>query len=511
MVATSAPNSILEARNVSQRFGGVQALSNVSLSVRPGEVLAVVGENGAGKSTLMKILAGVIRPSAGSLVLDGQPVVFSNVQRALAAGVALIHQELNLATNLNVGDNIFLGREPNRFGWIRRRIVDDEARKYLGQLGLDVSPWARVSSLPIGQQQLVEIAKALSIEARVLIMDEPTSSLSQTEADRLYSAIRQLREQGVAVVYISHRLNEVVDLADRVVVLRDGKHVGELTGGDIDRDTIVRMMVGRDISQFYHRTPHAAGKAVLEVRELRTSTYPKQPISFSVAAGEIVGLAGLMGAGRTELLTAIFGVEPAIGGVMAIDGKPFRPQGPAGAIDAGVVLAPEDRRQSGLVLPMGVFRNLSLASLRRRLNRIGFVRRGRERELCTLAIDQLGIKTAGGDTPVRLLSGGNQQKVVLGKWLATEPRVLLLDEPTRGIDVGSKSEIYTLMHELAGRGLAVLFASSEMEEIIGLSDRVLVMHQGRITGQLTRAQLSEESIMHLAVEQQRPAPASSSA
>jgi len=502
---TGTTNAILEARGVCKRYGGVQALDDVSLSVRPGEILAVVGENGAGKSTLMKILAGVVQPSRGSIAVDGRPIVFSHIQQALSAGVALIHQELNLAPNLDLGANIYLGREPRRFGMISKKTIAGQARRQMARVGLDVSPWVRLDTLPIGKQQLVEIAKALSINAKVLIMDEPTSSLSQQEADRLYEVVRQLRARGIAICYISHRLHEVTDLADRVVVLRDGKTAGKLSGTQIDRDEIVRMMVGRDVSQFYQRTSHTAGDVAITARALRTSAFPQEELDFSIRSGEIVGLAGLVGAGRTELLTTLFGITPAIGGTTLVGGERFAPKNAADAIAAGVVLAPEDRRQTGLLLQKGVRWNLSLSSLRKKLNRRGFVRRGAERQLCEHAIKQLKIKTAGHDLAVHTLSGGNQQKVVLGKWLATEPRVLLLDEPTRGIDVGSKSEIYALVHELAGRGVAVLYASSDMEEIVGLSDRVLVMHQGRITGELPRGQLSEESIMQFAVAESQHA------
>ncbi|MCH2114865.1 MAG: sugar ABC transporter ATP-binding protein [Pirellulales bacterium] len=496
---TSATAAIFEARGVCKRYGGVHALDDVSLSVRPGEVLAVVGENGAGKSTLMKVLAGVVQPSRGSVLVDGRPTVFAHIHQALSAGVALIHQELNLAPNLDLGANVFLGREPRRLGFISKKAIADQARQHMARVGLEVSPEVRLDSLSLGQQQLVEIAKALSVDARVLIMDEPTSSLSQQEADKLYKVVRQLRERGIAICYISHRLHEVTDLADRVVVLRDGRSVGELSGAQIDRDKIVRMMVGRDISQYYQRTPLAAGGVAITARSLRTSAFPSEELDFSVRSGEIVGLAGLVGAGRTELLTTLFGITPMLGGSLHVDGKPYAPQTAAEAIAAGVVLAPEDRRQCGLLLQKGVRWNLSLASLRKTLSRWGFVRPRAEGKLCTDTIEQLRIKTPDRESPVHTLSGGNQQKVVLGKWLATKPRVLLLDEPTRGIDVGSKSEIYALMHELAGRGVAVLFASSDMEEILGLSDRALVMHHGRITGEVHRDQLSEESVMQLAV------------
>ena len=505
---TNATPAILEARGVSKQFGGILALDDVSLSLKPGEILAVVGENGAGKSTLMKILAGVIQPSRGSISVDGKTIVFTHIDQALSAGVALIHQELNLAPNLDLGANIFLGREPRRFGMLAKSKMQQLAKGHMQRLGLEGSPSQRLDTLSIGKQQLVEIAKALAVDARVLIMDEPTSSLSQKEADRLYQVVRQLRERGIAICYISHRLHEVTELADRVVVLRDGKFVGELAGHEIERDRIVRMMVGRDISQFFQRSPHQAGETALSARSLRTSAFPEESLDFDVRAGEIVGLAGLVGAGRSELLTTLFGITPSVGGSMEVDGRSYAPKSSAEAISAGVVLAPEDRRHTGLLLGKGVRWNLSLASLKKKLNKRGFVRQRAESLLCRKAIDRMHIKTASDDSLVVTLSGGNQQKVVLGKWLATEPRVLLLDEPTRGIDVGSKSEIYGLIHDLAGHGVAILFASSEMEEILGLSDRVLVMNQGRITGELPREDLSEASIMHLAVESSQLSEAS---
>lgn len=504
---SDTPRPVLEAIGVSKQYAGVQALRGVSLKVMPGEVLAVVGENGAGKSTLMKILAGVVQPSAGTLKIDGTEVAFSGVQQALAAGISLIHQELNLAPNLDVGSNIFLGREPRWMGLIDRHTIARESARYMQRVGLDISPYDRLDTIPIGKQQLVEIAKALSTNARVLIMDEPTSSLTQQEANRLYEVVRQLRSEGVAIVYISHRLNEVTELADRVVVLRDGSYVGELVGSQIERSKIVQMMVGRDIDQFYIRTPHECGDEVLKVEGLRTPANPAHPLDFTIRRGEIVGLAGLVGAGRTELLTTLFGVTPAVGGTMQVCGRPFAPRTASQAIGAGVVLAPEDRRLAGLLLGHGVRPNLTLASLRQRIHRYGFIRHSAERQLYDSSIKKLQIKTANHSIPVRNLSGGNQQKVVLAKWLAMEPKLLLLDEPTRGIDVGTKAEIYSLIHDLAGQGMAILFVSSDMEEIIGLADRAMVMHEGRISGELPREQLAEEAIMRLAVgDANTPAP-----
>jgi len=488
---------VLEVRHIGKRFPSVKALDEVSISLNEGEVLAVIGENGAGKSTLMKILAGVQMPTNGEILVAGQSVTFSNVEQALRAGISLIHQELNLATNLEVGANIFLGREPRSFGLIDRRAIEREALKYLKMVGLAVSPRTVVGALSIGQQQLVEIAKALSTQTRVLIMDEPTSSLSQRETEALFEVVKKLRKQGVSILYISHRLREIEELADRVVVLRDGRYVGELSRGEIEHSAMVSMMVGRDVSKFYHRVQHETGEVVLEVSQLRTPANPQHALDFSIRSGEIVGIAGLVGAGRSELLTTLFRITPAVGGHMKTESLPHPPRSAQEAIEAGIVLAPEDRRLTGLVQAMSVKRNLSLATIRRTAT-WGFLNRRAEDRVCKEMSRLLRIKSADDHQMVQYLSGGNQQKVVLGKWLATEPRLLLLDEPTRGIDVGAKEEIYQLMHKLAGRGVAVLFVSSEMEEIFGLSDRTLVMHEGRITGELTRDQLSEDAVMQLA-------------
>ena len=489
---------LLQISDVSKRFPGVRALHQVSLSLAAGEVLAVIGENGAGKSTLMKILAGVQAQDSGTIAVDGKPVAFENVAAALRSGVALIHQELNLASNLDVGANIFLGREPLRMGLIDRRAIDQQARKYLEMVGLNVEPRQLVSRLTIGRQQLVEIAKALSVDARVLIMDEPTSSLSAGEAERLFEVIRQLRAKGVSIIYISHRLAEVEDLADRVVVLRDGENAGELNRDELDHEAMVRLMVGRDVSQFYARQEHPMGDELLKVERLVTSAWPRHALSFSVRAGEMVGLAGLVGAGRTELLRALFGVDPPLSGSVRLGGQTLACRNTREAIARGMALVPEDRKQHGLVLEMSVRRNTGLAGLRRFRRSLGFLNQKQEDTDTEQMIEKLSIRTPGADQITQFLSGGNQQKVVLGKWLALGPKILLLDEPTRGIDIGAKEEIYQLMESLAEAGMAILFASSEMEEVLGMSDRVLVMHEGRITGELGRDQLSEEAIMRLA-------------
>jgi ribose transport system ATP-binding protein len=493
---------LLEVRNILKHFPGVQALDGVSLHVGSGEVLAIVGENGAGKSTLMKILAGIHRPDGGEILMDGQPIAADGVAGAMDRGIILIHQELNLAENLSVAANLFLGRERVRggwLGWLDQSAMNEEARQLLRRVGLDVSPTRRVGELPPGQRQLVEITRALSLSARLIIMDEPTSSLTQTETDRLFEVIADLKRAGVAVVYISHRLAEVRRIADRVAVLRDGRNAGGLKREEISHDAMVRLMVGRDLQQFYPRR-HAGAEAArvrLDVRGVTFAGGPEQPISFEIRGGEIVGMAGLVGAGRTELAEALFGIRRILGGQVFLDGNPVVIRHPREAIAAGLLLVPEDRRHHGLVLADSVRNNFSLPNLDQ-LTRLGWVVGSRETRLGRELTERLRVKTAGLSKAVGLLSGGNQQKVVLGKWLARRPRVLIFDEPTRGVDVGARSEIYALMDQLAGDGVAILMISSDLEEVLGMSDRVLVLHEGRLVGELPRSALSEEAVMHLA-------------
>jgi ribose transport system ATP-binding protein len=493
----------LEVTAARKQFPGVLALDGVSLALAAGEVLAVVGENGAGKSTLMKIVAGVYTPDAGAVTLDGRPVRFAGPADAIAAGVSLIHQELNLAENLTVADNLFLGRELTRGGALRVRAgaaMRERAAALLARVGLPAARAAeRVERLSPGEKQLVEIARALGAEVRVLIMDEPTSSLTQTETEQLYRVIDGLKAAGVSVLYISHRLAEVKRVADRVVVLRDGRNAGELARADVTHDNMVRLMVGRDLKQFYPkvRRTGTGGAAVLSLNGVRFAGGPGVPATLAVRAGEVLGMAGLVGAGRTELSEAVFGVRPLTAGEILIDGRPARLGSPARAIAAGVLLVPEDRRRHGLVLPESVGFNLSLPNLDRLGSLLGIERRA-ERELHRTWIDRLRIKTPTAGQTVGLLSGGNQQKVVYGKWLARGPKVLILDEPTRGVDVGAKAEIYALVDELAGAGVAVWMITSDMEELLGMSDRVAVMHEGRVAGELAGAGLTEEAVMRLA-------------
>lgn len=489
---------VLGARGVCRRFGGVVALDDVDLDVRGGEVLAVVGENGAGKSTLMRILAGVDRPDAGRLELDGRSVSFDGPGDAQRAGVALIHQELALADSLDVAESLFLGRETTRWGFPRRADERASARRWLDLVGLDVSPRARIGELTLAQRQLVEIARALSAEARVLIMDEPTACLTPGECERLFDVVRRLRDDGTAVVLISHRLREVESLADRAVVLRDGRRAGELDAPTAD--ALVPLMVGRDIAPRGADSGRTCGDVVLSVRGLVRADRAAPPLSLDVRAGEIVALAGLVGSGRTGLLETLFGLRDRARGEVLVAGANVPPSDPRAAVAAGLALVPEDRRRAGLLLDEAIATNVTLPrlALRRRgdpLLRGPFTVASRELDLARASIETLGVRAASPAAPAASLSGGNQQKVVLARWLATAPRVLLLDEPTRGVDVGAKDEIYALLRDLAADGLAVLFASSDLEEVLALADRVLVVHDGALRGDLTADDATEESIL----------------
>jgi ribose transport system ATP-binding protein len=494
--------AFLQVNEIRKQFPGVLALDGVNLQVNAGEVLAVVGENGAGKSTLMKILAGIYLPDDGTLSLAGRPAPFMNVAGTMRRGIVLIHQELNLAVNLSVAANLFLGREirfGGPLGLLNQTRMNELAKGLLDRVGLAVSPRQLVGALPPGQRQLVEIARALSLEARLIIMDEPTSSLTQGETDRLYEVIDQLKRSGVAIVYISHRLAEVQRVADRVTVMRDGRNAGELSRAEISHEAMVRLMVGRDLKQFYPRRHAAAASAGprLSVRGLTFAGGREEPISFEVRAGEIVGMAGLVGAGRTELAEALFGLRRITAGQVQLDQKPMRFGHPRDAIAAGLLLVPEDRRHHGLVQTESIRANVALPNLDK-LNRLRWVLRARETALCDETISRLGVRTSGPGQTVGLLSGGNQQKVVLGKWLARRPHVMIFDEPTRGVDVGARSEIYALMDRLAGEGVAILMISSDLEEVLNMSDRVLVLHHGKLAGELPRSELTEEAVMHLA-------------
>jgi ribose transport system ATP-binding protein len=473
----------------------------VSLAVGAGEVVGLIGENGAGKSTLMNVLGGVLHADAGTIRFEGRSVAIRRVADAIALGIGFIHQELNVLDNLDVAGNVFLGREllwGGPLSLIRRREMFARTERYLKRLGLDIPGRTPLRELSLAQRQMVEIAKALSQDARVIIMDEPSSCLTLSETERLLATVRELRGQGVSVIYISHRLAEVERCADRVVVLRDGRNAGELPREKISHQAMVRLMVGRDLQDWYVPGSGRAEAGYFQVREMRTRAYPHRAVSLDVGKGEVLGLAGLVGAGRSELAEAVFGVEQARGGEVLLEGKPVRVRSPRDAIDAGIYLVPEDRRRTGLVAEMTVRENITMPGLRE-LAVAGLTRTGRESALARRQCEALGVRTPSVETRVMNLSGGNQQKVVLAKWLAMRPRVLIFDEPTRGIDVGAKGEIYRLIRSLADSGVAILMISSDMEEVLGVSDRVAVMHEGAIAGVLPRAQCTEEAVMHLAV------------
>ena len=494
-------SSILEMRGIGKRFPGVVALDEVEIQISPGEIVALAGENGAGKSTLMKILGGVYQPDAGTIAIDGKAVVIHSVSDAIALGIGFIHQELNVFDNLSIAENVFLGREPVWGGPLRlvnRTKIHAQTESLLKRLGLNLPADTPLRKLSLAQQQMVEIAKALSLNARILIMDEATSSLTLTETARLLEVAKELREQGVSIIYISHRLAEIQDLADRVIILRDGRNAGTLAGKEINHDAIVRLMVGRDLQHFYVQ-PKATGKApCFEVKDLRTRRYPQHAVSFEVREGEILGFAGLVGAGRSELAETIFGVDAALGGSVQLKHQPIKISSARDAIAHGIYLVPEDRRQAGLVLDLTIRENVTLPALRH-YSHFGLVKRDAEQKAATDTCSKLKVKAPSIETKVANLSGGNQQKTVLAKWLSLNPKLLIFDEPTRGIDVGAKAEIYQLMRGLVESGVAIIMISSDMEEILGESDRVAVMHEGAITGILEREQFSEEAIMRLAV------------
>jgi len=506
MVALKSDKPILEARSVSKAFGGIKALDGVDLEVYAGKVLAVVGENGAGKSTLMNILSGVYEDYDGQIILDGRQVAFANPREAQDNGIGIIHQELNLIPHLSVAENVFLGREfCSRLGLIDYRKMHGETARILKRLDLQIDPKIPVADLRVGQQQIVEIAGAVSLNARILIMDEPTSAISEHEIGILFELIRSLTSQGVAVVYITHKLDELFQIADRMTVLRDGKLVGSKSVEGTGYNDIVRMMVGREKKDFFVKVDAVKPQKVIEVKDIclehtrRSGDYVVDHVSFDVKAGEVLGLFGLMGAGRTELLETIFGVHPKrSSGDVLLDGQRIKVKTPTDAIKHGIGFVTEDRKMEGLILHMSIAESVSLASLKQ-TECLGLLSKRRERRLAQNYVDRLGIKTPSVDLMVETLSGGNQQKVVIAKWLATNPRVLLLDEPTRGVDVNAKNEIYKLISELAQAGLAIVMVSSELPEILAIADRIIVLSEGKQTAEFVHSQANEESIMKAAI------------
>jgi len=486
--------SVVELSDITKSFEGVTALKGVSFDVREGEVHALLGENGAGKSTLIRIIAGSHLPDAGVLRVSGEPVRFGSPRDARRRGIATIYQELLLFPELTVAENVFLGNAPRtRLGSLDWAAMRARARALLDSLDSpDLSVDAKVGGLSVANRQRVEIAKALSQDPRVLVMDEPTASLAQADVDRLLAVVRRLRERGVAVVYVSHRLAEVFAIADRVTVLRDGAAVGTRAISEVTEASLVSMMVGRPVDQLFPKGQTELGRTMLEVRGL-SSRDGVRDVSFSVKAGEILGIAGLVGSGRTELALAIFGIAPATAGEILVDGKPVRIDGPRRARDLGIAYVPEDRGQQGLVRSHTIRENVTLAVLDR-VARAGILDRAEETRRAREAIERFRIRARGPEQLARQLSGGNQQKVVLAKWLGAEPRILILDEPTRGIDVGAKAEVHALMSDLARQGLAIVMISSELPEVLGMSDRVLVMNRGRLVGEFDRAHATAAAV-----------------
>lgn len=489
---------LLEMRNIKKSFGATRALSGVSVDLHSGEVHALLGENGAGKSTLISILGGIVQPDSGTIAINGESVgSFQDVQAARRYGIAVIHQEIVLVPHLSVAENIYLGREPTtRIGLKDIKAIYKNAREIIDSLNLDLDAGKPVGELSTAQQQMVEIVKAISFNARIVVMDEPTSSLSLPEVARLFEIVQRLKESGVGIIYISHRLDEIFKISDRVTVLRDGAYIGTKLTVETDHQELVKMMVGRSLSAFYNRSFCAGTETLLSVAELSKSGV-FEDVSFSVHKGEVLGFAGLLGSGRREVMASLFGADDFDSGTIWLNGQKVRFRNTEEAIKQGLAMVPEDRKRTGLVLSNSVGFNLTLAAVRS-LARGPLISRRRKNEMIDRFISQLNIKTNSPWAIVSSLSGGNQQKVVVAKWLATEPKVLILDEPTRGIDIGAKHEIYSIIDELAKEGLGVLLVSSELEEIINLCDTVCVMRRGRIVKTLAREELSQEIIMQYA-------------
>lgn len=488
---------IVELEHVSKSFPGVLALDDVNFHLKSGEVLALLGENGAGKSTLMKILSGVYTKDSGTIKIYGQVVDNMNTKKAGELGIAIIHQELNLCSHLTVAQNIFLGREITGHGILSARKMNAEAKKILTSLNIDIDPEMIVGDMPVSKQQMVEIAKALSTDAKILIMDEPTSALTAKEIDDLFLIIKKLKKEGCGIVYISHRLEELEHIVDRVTILRDGQYINSMSFKDTSLPEIISNMVGRDIKEKFPRVTCKRGKKILEVRKLNAGRMVRD-INFDVYEGEIVGIAGLMGAGRTETTRAIFGVDPKISGEIILDGKTVKIEEPMDAISQGIVLVPEDRKKDGLCTKLSIRDNIALPNLDIICKKAGIINSKIEKEMANKTVSDLKIKLPNVEVNAGSLSGGNQQKVVVGKWLGRKSRVVIFDEPTRGIDIAAKVEIYNLMNDLKQQGIGVLFVSSELPEIMGISDRILVMCDGKITGELEIEEATQDIILQYA-------------
>lgn len=495
MSQATAP--FLEMKGITKQFPGVLALNNVSLSVYPGRVLALVGENGAGKSTLMKVLSGVHKRDAGEILIEGKSVEIASPIASRQMGISIIYQELSVLNNMDIAENIFVGREKKKNGFVDKKAQHEEAAKLLSRVGLTIDTHTMTRRLSTAQKQMVEVAKALSYNSKLIIMDEPTSSLTDKETAMLMDIIRRLRDEGVAIVFISHRMNEIFEISDEIAVMRDGEMVQHMITSEVCEQQVIAAMVGRDVNDIFHKEEAPIGDVVLEVKNLSTKNFLKN-ISFNVRAGEIVGFAGLVGAGRSEVMRALFAVDPRESGEIYVNGKQVEIKSTVDALNAGMGFVPEDRKEQGLILKQTIRANASLAALNSVANG-WFIDRKREKALSDEYVSKLKVKTPSIEQLIMNLSGGNQQKVVIAKWMATHPKVLILDEPTRGIDVGAKKEIHTLMSELAKQGVAIIMISSELPEVLGMADRIYVMHDGRIKGEIDRVNASQESIMKLAI------------
>lgn len=494
---TSGAMPFLQMKGIMKNFPGVLALDNVDFEVTCGEVVALVGENGAGKSTLMKILSGAISKDGGEIFINGKCEEIKNPLASISLGISTIYQELNVLANLDIAENIFIGKELHKKGFIDKKSMHIEAEKLIEKVGLHFDTHTIVSSLSTAQKQMIEVARALSFDAKIIIMDEPTSSLTETETDKLMQIIRELKRQNIAVIFITHRMKEIFEIADRVAVMRDGKMVCSMDVIGTNQDEVIRHMVGREVENIFVKDDVEIGEVVLEVENLNTKDFLKD-ISFSVRKGEILGFAGLVGAGRSEVMRAVFGVDKKETGTIKIDHRVVRIDDTVDALKQGIGFLPEDRKEQALVLGMSVKENTTLACLSK-LARLHVIDKKKEEQVCEEYTKKLRVKTPSIEQLVMNLSGGNQQKVVIGKWMATNPRILILDEPTRGIDVGSKKEIHQLMSLLAKSGVAIIMISSELPEIMGMSDRIIVMHEGRIKGELMRDEASQERIMKVAI------------
>lgn len=487
----------IEMSGIMKSFGGNTVLNNAGFQLKSGEVHALMGENGAGKSTLMKILTGVYTKDGGTILVDGREVEYKSAKEAENAGIVFIHQELNVLFDLTVEENMFLGKEiKNKFGVCKIKEMRAKVKEILNRLGVQISPTERMDRLSVGQQQMIEIAKALMVDAKVLIMDEPTAALTQRETEVLFEVIQSLREKGVSIVYISHRMEEIFELCDRITILRDGVYIGTENIAEITMNDVVKMMIGREIGERYPTRDCKIGKTMFEVKHL-TLDNTFENISFSVREGEILGVSGLMGAGRTEIMNSIFGSLPHTSGKIIIDGKELNKLSPRSAMKHGIGFITEDRKIEGLLLDKDIKTNIALTNLSR-ISKYGILKKKKEKELVQNGIKELNIKCFDANHVCEKLSGGNQQKVVFAKWVYTNPKLLILDEPTRGVDIGAKKEIYQIMNDLAKKGVAIIMVSSELPEILGMSDRVLVIHEGKVGGILEKEEASEEKIMTLA-------------